>query len=114
MDLHPLRGNLFENMVVSDFMKHGTNRAREDLLYFYRDKSQREVDMMRVLPDNRVEAYEIKSARTFQHEFFNNLNYVKSVLPDRIVSTGVVYDGNQENHKTDNGFYNFRHIFAES
>lgn len=110
LDVHPLRGNLFENMIVNDFMKHGTNNCEEEMLTFYRDKSQREVDIIRTLQD-KVEAYEIKSAQTFQTTFFNNLNYIRPLLSDRLIRTTVIYDGNQENPQTNNGFINFRHIF---
>ena len=111
MDLHPLRGNLFENMVVNDFMKYGYNKGQEEMLYFYRDKSQREVDIMRVLPPDRVEAYEVKAAQTFQTRFFDNLNYLRPLLSDRLQRTAVVYDGQQENPQQWNGFLNFRNIF---
>ena len=111
MDLHPLRGNLFENMVVNNFMKHGYNQGREEMLFFYRDKSQREVDIMRVLTPDRVEAYEVKAAQTFQTRFFDNLNYLRPLLGDRLQSTMVIYDGQQENPQRENGFLNFRHLF---
>lgn len=111
MDLHPLRGNLFENMVVNNFMKHGYNQGREEMLFFYRDKSQREVDIMRVLTPDRVEAYEVKAAQTFQTRFFDNLNYLHPLLGDRLQSTMVIYDGQQENPQRENGFLNFRHLF---
>ena len=111
LDVHPLRGNLFENMVVNDFMKNGTNHGLVEQLFFYRDKSQREVDIIRVLQSGQLEAYEIKSAMTYRAEFFNNLNYVKQLLDNRLVKTAVVYDGNQENTQNFSGIYNFRHLF---
>lgn len=112
MDLHPLRGSLFENMVVNDFMKHGYNAGREDMLFFYRDKSQREVDVLRILPPDRVEAYEVKAAQTFQPRFFDNLHYLRPLLGDRLLNTSVIYDGQQENPQQWDGFLNFRHVFA--
>ena len=71
MDVHPLRGALFENMVINDMMKLDLNRGNNmQQLFFYRDKSQREVDVLRILPPNLVEAYEIKSAQTWNADFF--------------------------------------------
>ncbi len=37
MALHPLRGNLFENMVVTDFIKTDLNRGLSNQFFFYRD-----------------------------------------------------------------------------
>ena len=109
LDVHPLRGSLFENMVVNDFVKHGTNAGRDEMLSFYKDKSQHEVDIIRTSID-KMEAYEIKSAQTFHTDFFNNLNYIRTFLNDRLVRTTVIYDGNQEASQTNNGFMNFRHL----
>ena len=111
MDVHPLRGSLFENMVINDMMKLDLNRGNNmQQLFFYRDKSQREVDVLRILPPNLVEAYEIKSAQTWNADFFANLNYLRPLLKERLLKTTVVYDGYQENPNADNGIVNFRHL----
>ena len=111
MDVHPLRGSLFENMVINDMLKLELNRGNNmQQLFFYRDKSQREVDVLRILPPNLVEAYEIKSAQTWNSEFFANLNYLRPLLKERMLKTMVVYDGSQENAGADNGIINFRHL----
>ena len=111
MDVHPLRGSLFENMVINDMMKLDLNRGNNmQQLFFYRDKSQREVDVLRILPPNLVEAYEIKSAQTWNADFFANLNYLRPLLKERLLKTTVVYDGMQESSQTDNGMINFRHL----
>lgn len=43
---HPLRGAIFENMVVLEFFKNRYNQGKLPHLYFYRDKSQHEVDLI--------------------------------------------------------------------
>ena len=111
MDVHPLRGSLFENMVINDMLKLDLNRGNNmQQLFFYRDKSQREVDVLRILPPNLVEAYEIKSAQTWNGDFFANLNYLRPLLKERLLKTTVIYDGTQENPQMDNGIINFRHL----
>ena len=111
MDVHPLRGPLFENMVINDMLKLDLNRGNNmQQLFFYRDKSQREVDVLRILPPDHVEAYEIKSAQTWNSDFFANLNYLHPLLKERLLKTSVIYDGLQENPQKDNGIINFRHL----
>ncbi len=107
---HPLRGNLFENMVVGDMMKSKFNKGEEPLLFFYRDKSQKEVDVIEPLRDGRLNAYEIKSSKTFNQNFFKNLLYLHSILGDRIANSAVIYDGDQENDRAIEGFLNFRSL----
>ena len=109
LDVNPLRGNLMENLVVNDFMKYATNRGFNQQIYFYRDKSQREVDMLRIVSDG-IEAYEIKSSKTWTTSFFNNLDYLKKVIGERLTRSMVLYDGSQENPQGDNGYINFRHL----
>ena len=109
LEVNPLRGSLMENLVVNDFIKYGTNRGIDQQLYFYRDKSQREVDVLRMAP-NGIEAYEIKSSKTWTSSFFSNLTYLKKVLGERLTQSTVLYDGDQENPKGDNGYINFRHL----
>lgn len=109
MDTHPLRGSLFENFVVNDIMKFGSNRGEEEQLFFYRDKSKHEVDVLRLLP-GKVEAYEVKSCKTYSQDLFSNLTYLKTLLKDNLSKTMVIYDGDQENFENDSGFCNFRHL----
>lgn len=68
LDTHPLRGNLFENMVVNEMIKQNTYNGKDEQFFFYRDKSQREVDVLRICA-NDIEAYEIKSSKTYSPTF---------------------------------------------
>jgi predicted AAA+ superfamily ATPase len=89
---HPLRGALFENLVVAEMMKRFNNEAKVSSMNFYREHSGREVDMLISTP-NGIDAYEIKSARTFRPEFCDNLQYLAKKLGDRITRQCVIYDG---------------------
>ena len=111
LDVNPLRGNLFENLVVNDFMKYSANKGIDQQLYFYRDKSQHEVDVIRMAP-NGIEAYEIKSSKTWTSSFFNNLVYLRKVVGERLIRSTVLYDGEQENPMAENSYINFRHLSA--
>lgn len=113
MDVHPLRGNLFENMVVNDMLKYGANLGHQENLFFYRDKSQREVDILRLMQDGTIEAYEVKSGMTFSTDYFKNLHYLQPLMGERLRCTSVVYDGDQENRQPIDGYYNFRHLHLE-
>lgn len=88
---HPLRGQLFENLVVAQMYKNRINEVKDNNLYYYRETSGREVDILRQLPAG-IHAYEIKSAQTFQPAFEKNMEYLRTVLPD-VTATTVIYDG---------------------
>lgn len=106
--IHPLRGNLFENMVINDCYKAGLNQGERPDLYFYRDQGQHEVDLLRVMPDGGVCAYEVKSGKTFRTDYFDGLHYLQKVLKERLNSTCVIYDGDGELAQPYDGYCNFR------
>lgn len=110
LDVHPLRGSLFENMVVNEITKQKLNRGQNPQLYFYRDQQQHEVDILEEMPNGSLRAYEVKSAMTYRQEFFKQLAYIRKALGNKIIATQVIYDGDQENNQDFDGIINFRHL----
>lgn len=105
---HPLRGNLFENMIVMEMLKSRFNKGQRSNLTYYRDKSQREVDVVLEYA-NKLRAYEIKSARSYTHDFCKNLDYFRQLNGNDVLSTQIIYDGEEELEKDENGIINYRH-----
>lgn len=106
---HPLRGAIFENLIVLEFLKNRFNKGKLSNLFYYRDKSQREVDIIQE-QGNNLFAYEIKSAKNFNKDFMNNLDYLRNILGDNIVSTQLIYDGKIDIPSAENGMINFRNM----
>jgi len=69
---HPLRGALFENMIVAEALKQRFNAGLSDNLSFYRSLQGDEVDLLLEYADG-FDACEIKSARTITSSFFKGL-----------------------------------------
>lgn len=91
MSAHPLRGSLFENMVVSDIRKSFTNCGREPRMFFYRTEKGFEVDVI-VTIGGHVKPIEIKSAMTFGKSLARNLDeYCDS--DDMAKGPMLIYDG---------------------
>lgn len=105
----PLRGALFENMVLMELVKARTNRAFDHNLYFYRDSHQNEVDIV-FKSGSLLIPIEVKSAQTFNLSFLNGLNYFAKLFPDRVRSGYVVYDGQIEQKVRQFDILNFRNI----
>ncbi len=91
LSTHPLRGSLFENLVVAQMYKSRQNQVKDNDLYFYRETSGREVDILRRRPAG-IEAFEIKAASTYRPDFNKNMDYLKGLLPD-VTRTTIIYDG---------------------
>ena len=88
---HPLRGAIFENMVVCDMLKERYNKGLDKNIMFYRDKV-REVDILQE-EAGRLHAYEVKVAGRVHYDFINSLDYLKALLKDDLLSMNIVYTG---------------------
>ncbi|WP_045222037.1 ATP-binding protein, partial [Desulfonatronum thioautotrophicum] len=69
---HPLRGAIFETLIVSEIKKTCLNRALNIDLYFWRDSNGREIDLV-ADSGGRLMPLEIKSGQTVNRDFFQNL-----------------------------------------
>ena len=91
-----MRGNLFENYVVMEAVKHRINAGREGGIYFYRDSNGNEVDLL-LKEEGEIKAYEIKSAQTYTGEFSQTLKKISGWISTPVVRKTVVYTGDFEN-----------------
>lgn len=87
-----MRGHLFENMVIMDFLKDAYNTGRNGGLYFYRDSNGNEVDLL-VQKGNGYDCYEIKSASTFHPDFTKGLRNFEKSFPELTKNKTVIYTG---------------------
>lgn len=69
---HPLYGNIFETFVVSEFYKRICHIAEIPPLYFWRDKTGNEIDLV-VDFGNKLFPVEIKASRTYSASFKDNI-----------------------------------------
>ncbi|NDE74058.1 MAG: ATP-binding protein, partial [Betaproteobacteria bacterium] len=68
LSIHPARGALFENLVISELLKQRFNQGLPSNLYFWRNNTGDEVDLLIEQGDFLVPV-EIKSGQTFNADF---------------------------------------------
>jgi predicted AAA+ superfamily ATPase len=90
----PLRGGLYENLVILEFLKARMNRGKRPEIYFHRDTHGNEVDLL-LREGNRLIPIEIKSAATFTPDFVKGIERFRSVLGKRSTGGFVLYDGHE-------------------
>ena len=88
---HPLRGNLFENLVVGDVLRHEKNSDNDGDLFFFRTTNGLEVDLLR-LCDDGFQPIEIKSAMTYNPSLENSLSHFMDIFPKAVKPT-LIYAG---------------------
>ncbi|MBN2065022.1 MAG: ATP-binding protein [Sedimentisphaerales bacterium] len=92
----PLRGSLYENMLILEAVKQLTNYGSRPLLFFYRDSNGNETDLI-ISHSRDFTAVEIKSGQTFQPEFTSGIKHFAEILsPDDTLTKMVWYDGQQK------------------
>ncbi|MCM8812911.1 MAG: ATP-binding protein [Candidatus Omnitrophica bacterium] len=107
MSRDPLRGNLFENMVVCEILKGQLNRAREGDLSFFRDSNGNEVDLL--MPTRTgLGALEIKSGQTIVPDFFKGLNYFTKIAGEHLAKKYIVYGGDENQERSQGTVLSFR------
>jgi predicted AAA+ superfamily ATPase len=88
----PLRGNLYENLVILEIKKNRLNAGKKPEQYFYRDSRGMEVDLI-LRRGNRLMPVEIKSAETFTKQFLKGIENFRKVAGERCGDGLVLYNG---------------------
>lgn len=115
MRIHPLRGFLFESLVISELYKMRYNAGQGDNLYFFRDSAGNEVD---IILDHGLQQdiLEIKSAQTITSDFFKGLEYLSN-LNNSIRNRYLVYGGKEQRNQRETevlGWRNMNRITANT
>jgi predicted AAA+ superfamily ATPase len=96
---HPLRGALFENLVVLEVLKSLRHQGLRDPLYFFRDSNGLEIDLLLDHADG-LQLVEIKASQTVSAPLFKNLRTVSTLLGDRVRSQHLIYGGAERQDRT--------------
>ena len=100
LSIHPLRGNIFENFIISEYLKKKNNCGEEVDLYFWRDQKGHEVDLIEDR-SSYLFPIEIKMSETFNQGFIKNIQYLNKLQEDDIseheLMGTLVYSGENEN-----------------
>ena len=94
LDNHYFRGSMFENYVISEYIKSCFHEGQMPGVYFWKNSTGHEIDLL-TEEGCQLKAVEIKSGETVNEEFFKGLKYYKKIssLPDE--NCYLVYGGNQ-------------------
>jgi predicted AAA+ superfamily ATPase len=97
---HPLRGNLFENLVITEALKYRFNRGKRNNLFFWRDSTGNEVDLL-IEHGPDITAVEIKAGATISKDYFKGLRAFSKRLGAPPQSSHLVYGGNERQRRSD-------------
>jgi predicted AAA+ superfamily ATPase len=106
----PLRGSLFENLVMMDLYKTQLHQGRSTPFYFYRDSNQKEIDCLYKKAGDLL-PIEIKSSLTFSPNFFKNIKYFNILTKTNTPKGYVIYPGDMEITATSYELLNYKNAW---
>ncbi|MBU0936695.1 MAG: DUF4143 domain-containing protein [Spirochaetes bacterium] len=92
--VHYLKGALFENLVINEFIKRELNRGGQRRPWFWQDSQGKETDCMLEIGSGLL-PIEIKSGKTITTSYFDNLRYWQDLSGAGKDNSCVVYGGDQ-------------------
>ncbi len=99
LDLFEQAGNIFENMIVADFVKRNHHRYLFQEFWFWRDSNGNEVDLLS-RDGLDLHIYEIKSSQTLNTRLFHGMDYFSDVSTERIGTKTLIYGGDGSQNRT--------------
>ena len=97
VSLHFAKGGIFENLIITEFLKNSFNKGEHPSYYFWRDHANNEIDLL-VENHPTIDIYEIKSSSTIKQDFFKGLNYFKGLNAN--TNAHLIYGGTENQQRT--------------
>jgi uncharacterized protein len=95
----PLKGNLFENLIVAEGQKQNHHQYLHKDFYFWRDSNGNEVDML-VPNAATLDIFEIKASQTIMSEQFKGLDFLQNIAFNAVGKKTLIYGGTDNQTRT--------------
>lgn len=106
----PLWGSLFENFIIMEALKDRFNQGDSAPLYFYRDATGNEVDLL-IPAGQQFRAIEVKAGGTVNPDYFRGLTQFDKAHPGQLEGAGVIYGGAQNQNRSHWPVWSWQSLF---
>jgi len=89
-----MRGAVFETWVIDEFIKNYYNRRREPDMFFWRDSSANEIDLI-ISKGEQLLPVGIKSSQTFNNNLIKELNLWRKLTNNPTHPGALIYGGDK-------------------
>ena len=93
IETHPLKGALFENLVISEALKNRFHNGKDNNLNYYQDAIGNEIDLLSTTGTG-ITGLEIKSSSTMNQAHTKNFSKFEKATQEILTKKFVVYAGN--------------------
>ena len=102
--IHSQYGSIFESYIISELLKNYMNCGEEHPIYFWRDSTGNEIDIIMDEGDSLI-PLEIKAGQTVSSDFFKGIRFWKELSNDLEQPTALVYGGDKSFIRSDTYVY---------
>ena len=106
---HYLKGALFENLVINEFIKTSIHHGERSQAHFWKDSQGKEIDCLLIDGDKAL-PIEIKSSKTIDNSYFSNLKYWRTLAKMPEDYGYVVYGGEKTLQTSFGTFLSWKHL----
>jgi uncharacterized protein len=110
LSTHYLRGVLFENFIISEFIKTRLNDGLKNNCYFWRDNKGIEIDCL-IENGDTITPVEIKSGNTFNEDFFRYLNSWNKLSGNSSANSYIIYGGDSSRETKDGKLLSWNDLY---
>ena len=102
--MHALYGSIFEAYVISELLKNYLNRGEEHSIYFWRDSTGNEIDVL-IDQGDELTPLEIKAGQTVNPDFFKGIRFWKKLTKTIDRPSALVYGGDRSHIRSGTHVY---------
>ncbi len=104
----PLRGNIFENLIVTEALKARRDKGRNENLFFFRNSNGVEVDIIDT-SGTSLDIFEIKSGSALDKNDIRNMQLFSKKYP--VSTMNLVYSGEDYDSFNNVRYINFHNVY---
>lgn len=99
--LNELKGPIFENFIINEYMRQNLHQSLHREFYYWRDSNGLEIDLLISGDSPSFDLVEIKASKTITQKMFNNLDEVEKLAGGLSKRKILVYGNSQSQKRTD-------------
>jgi hypothetical protein len=96
---HSVKGNLFENMMIAEYVKRISHKNNFQDVWFWRDSVGHEVDLL-IQDGLQLSLVEMKAGQTIMSDMFNGINWLENLSGKKDLGKFLVYGGNEHQSRS--------------
>lgn len=91
---HPVKGNIFKNMMIAEYVKRIHHKNNFQDVWFWRDSAGHEVDLI-IQDGQQLNIVEMKAGLTIMSDMFNGLTWWENLSGRKDLLKTLIYGGNE-------------------